>query len=827
MTDLGILSKKRIFDYLEKKGLEKITDVNAGKWHHYLVKELVDNALDADEASGLAPRVEVFFAYRSSGQLVVRVRNAAKFPLDAIEKIFALETYASVKDYYNNITRGQQGNGLKTVLGAAYALHHYSHGTYDLAHEPVLIQVGSEQKSVRYELDEQSQTASVATADRAPQEAVDGTSFEVRVAAFRPTPAPSSEEILELARQYALFNPFVRFRWRIQIEGEPPCDESFERRVDPRGVEGVAPIRWYRFDQFARLFTRTAQHGDARIGDLLTKFLYLGDEARQPRVLEALAAEGVPVDSPMDTDWPLDTVFRVLQGHTPEISVDRLGELGRASIDALAHEHLKADGKLCYRVARSRPGDEADEAASPFVLEVVMLRSELIRERTTSVGVNFTPLYKDPFYRKRFTLDEERGSVEVRGLDRVLQTLGVDHDDNVLVGIHLISPNVEFQSYGKSEFDCRLIEEPLIEMLGDLVVEFSETNRIKLHETVLIDEVAEAARTVSSDGRYRFTVAQLFYKVCDRARERDPGLTRAFTAHDLRRFQSILLPEFEDRNGEIRGLIRTHKAKFLTPTKPFGTILWVLKPGFEDVFISNNLLDTLNLAVFWGDVESPDTWTSLAARLDKNKSYTLFALHDADLKSCLAAATMPALAEAHLPSCRFFDLGLTPRQATHLGLVSQQKPSRSREMPHDADALAALDLVPDEIERLRDGEWFDLNGLAVDELVQWFYARQFEIGLLARKRLGNREILSRLDAQLRALVHSEVRSRASDILAFDATIEHFAEQMLDELAGAEAAVWERVSNAPPAEWKQILEAYAHDLVGHRLSRREILDRFGN
>ena len=82
----------------------------------YILKELIDNALDADETlwledSGAFPSLQIHMEYidvpeRRSKQLFVQVSNRAKFPVEQIENIFATQWYTSRKTFIKGLTRG-------------------------------------------------------------------------------------------------------------------------------------------------------------------------------------------------------------------------------------------------------------------------------------------------------------------------------------------------------------------------------------------------------------------------------------------------------------------------------------------------------------------------------------------------------------------------------------------------------------------------------------------------------------------------------------------------------------------------------------------------
>src|SRR5579859_6768030 len=126
-------SFNREYDFVRLEGLSRATGRPAHEWDLYILKELIDNALDADESlwqddPQQHPALHIHMEYISvpppqKQQLLVRVRNHAMFPVERIQNIFATQWYTSRKAFMKGLERGALGNALKTLLGIPYALH--------------------------------------------------------------------------------------------------------------------------------------------------------------------------------------------------------------------------------------------------------------------------------------------------------------------------------------------------------------------------------------------------------------------------------------------------------------------------------------------------------------------------------------------------------------------------------------------------------------------------------------------------------------------------------------------------------------------------------
>ncbi|HRF93887.1 MAG TPA: hypothetical protein PLZ51_01770, partial [Aggregatilineales bacterium] len=97
-----LISRSQSYDFIRLEGLQKLTNVTAHDWDLYILKELVDNALDADEADGKAPHIHVVMSYMEEKQgdrkeraISITVSNTARFPLERVKDLFDLDKRVS------------------------------------------------------------------------------------------------------------------------------------------------------------------------------------------------------------------------------------------------------------------------------------------------------------------------------------------------------------------------------------------------------------------------------------------------------------------------------------------------------------------------------------------------------------------------------------------------------------------------------------------------------------------------------------------------------------------------------------------------------------
>ena len=83
-----------------------------------MLKELVDNSLDACEEAEIAPVISIAV---EPGSMVIQ-DNGNGIKLDTIKSILDYRIRVSSREAYASPTRGAQGNALKTILPMGYVL---------------------------------------------------------------------------------------------------------------------------------------------------------------------------------------------------------------------------------------------------------------------------------------------------------------------------------------------------------------------------------------------------------------------------------------------------------------------------------------------------------------------------------------------------------------------------------------------------------------------------------------------------------------------------------------------------------------------------------
>jgi DNA topoisomerase VI subunit B len=108
----------RLLEFCSAKELTAQTGHEPADWPLVVIKELVDNALDACEEAGIAPVIRVTVA---RGKIRVR-DNGPGIPTATVASILDFDTRTSSREAYVAPDRGRQGNALKTLVAMPFAL---------------------------------------------------------------------------------------------------------------------------------------------------------------------------------------------------------------------------------------------------------------------------------------------------------------------------------------------------------------------------------------------------------------------------------------------------------------------------------------------------------------------------------------------------------------------------------------------------------------------------------------------------------------------------------------------------------------------------------
>ena len=108
----------RLLDFCSEKELVAQTGHQKADWPLVVLKELMDNALDACEEGGTAPEISVTV----NTQGITVADNGPGLPQETIKNILDYTVRVSSREAYMAPDRGAQGNALKTIVALPFVL---------------------------------------------------------------------------------------------------------------------------------------------------------------------------------------------------------------------------------------------------------------------------------------------------------------------------------------------------------------------------------------------------------------------------------------------------------------------------------------------------------------------------------------------------------------------------------------------------------------------------------------------------------------------------------------------------------------------------------
>ncbi len=428
-----VFRTSRELEYFTQKELTLQTGHEPERWSEVILKELIDNGLDACEEAGQLPDIHV----RVTDDSIMVEDNGPGLPAGAVQSALDYSVRASSKDAYISPTRGAQGNALKTIFAIPYVLsgeagivtidtphasHHISVSTDRIAQEPRI---------------EHTAAAPVVKI---------GTS--VTVWARSQAPAAASR-FLQMVEDYSLLNPHATFEF--EADG---ATHRFERTADAIlkwKASEPTDAHWYTPEQLRNLIAAylnlEQRGGRARtVRDFITEFRGLSSTAKQKTILGHLGLSNVPLrDFVKGGDVDMQAVTDLLaqmRVHSKSVKPALLGVIGREHF-----ERWFAERKVALQTFKYNRVFCQDKSARPAVLEIATAVREVDDGQGLRLvtGVNFSPTLVDPF--------RALGNYGV-GLQGILRQLYFESIDPVTLVCHLTCPHLNYTDRGKSSLEA-------------------------------------------------------------------------------------------------------------------------------------------------------------------------------------------------------------------------------------------------------------------------------------------------------------------------------------------------------------------------------------
>jgi DNA topoisomerase VI subunit B len=420
----------RLLDFASEKELVAQTGHRREQWPLVILKELVDNAIDAAEEAGTSPVIEVVV-----GEAGIAVSdNGPGLPAEVVSDILDFSVRVSSREAYVSPTRGAQGNALKTIVAMPYVL--------DGERGRVEIEARGARHLIEMSVDRIRQEP-VIRLQTEPSKRNEGTLVRVR---WPDSPgsivADSRDRFLQIAEDYAWLNPHATIA--VDWFGERSLIEATDLSWDNWKPSLPTSPHWYDCPRLERLVAGYVAH-DADVGrartvrEFVTEFRGLTGTAKQKLVLEATGLARAPLSALVNGNGldhhQVERLLATMKAHSKPVKPKTLGVIGREHF----HRRFAAAGCEMESFDYKRVMDVTDDI--PWMVETAFGWCPEAKARRLVTGVNWSPGIINPF--------RELGHFGT-SLDTVLTRQRAAANEPVIMVLHMTCPRVEYTDRGKS-----------------------------------------------------------------------------------------------------------------------------------------------------------------------------------------------------------------------------------------------------------------------------------------------------------------------------------------------------------------------------------------
>jgi len=443
-----VFELSRQLEFFTEKELSMQIGHPKSHWRITLLKELIDNSLDACEVSDIRPEVTV----EDNGEGFSVADNGPGLPFSTIKKSLDYMVRVSDKQYYVSPTRGQMGNALKTVWAAPFVT--FGEGEVivesrgkrhviktsldrimgkpqmDFKSSDGLIKNGTK-ISVRWPLSPGLQNEETSDSYNSPES--DDDEGEENYHGFV---GKESSLIIpdDLMAYYSLFNPHATFHFKDKTYGATTPAWAKWRTDNPTSAY------WYNEFQLRDLIAgyilieRKDKSKAKTVREFVTEFRGLSGTAKGAEVIKGFKGTYLH-DLMEDGDIDMAVIKKLLQAmkdHSKPVKPYQMGLVGEDHLKAWAIANVGVvPASFQYGKCQG-----VDSAGLPYTQEALFaLKSDTEKaHRSVITGLNWSPMIGDPAEE----IAEAVGSARI------------GEDKPVLLIIHMIQPRFAFTDRGKT-----------------------------------------------------------------------------------------------------------------------------------------------------------------------------------------------------------------------------------------------------------------------------------------------------------------------------------------------------------------------------------------
>jgi hypothetical protein len=537
MSARAILSFSRDLEFATEGELAKRMGCSRHYWLRATLKELIDNALDACEETGIeTPSILV----AAEGNALAVADNGPGMSPELVERLCVRSERTSTREAYAAPDRGAQGNALQVLMALPFG--------FGLEEAGLTISSQGIEHTITLRVNRLEQRVDL---DRTTRESPTrpGT-----IVAIEWPEDIDLEAVGRLINEHAWLNPHAEFRLNDDVQWRPTATVT-------KWTPGLpVPAHWYEIDRFAhRILLEIKRDPEITVAQFLTTFRGLTSSTKRSDIAATADLSYKPLSALLDgSGTDLDRARTALllsamqeASRAPKHGV--LGAIGKESFEDWARNHGSAhSGDLKFLAYTTVDGVFAGTDI-PYRWEIGLCHLPEASGRQVLIGQNFSPAVA-PAEMLNAALPSGN-----------LWQLGIR--EPIALFLHRITPVRQTLDYGKSRLalgygEAHQVEDALEKIAKPWIKYRKAQERGKKPplpdepkpERVTFKEaafraMAEAYEVASSGGKYPIISQQVFYK----ARPKILELTGRTELNDKERsrFCYTLLPLFMQEHPEL------------------------------------------------------------------------------------------------------------------------------------------------------------------------------------------------------------------------------------------------------------------------------------
>jgi DNA topoisomerase VI subunit B len=436
----------RLMEFCTPRELQNQTGHSVYEWPLVVLKELMDNALDACEEAEVAPTISVTV---KPGSITIR-DNGGGIETETIKSILDYSIRVSSREAYVSPTRGAQGNALKTILAMGYVLDRKGREDDAEAAGLTLIETRGIKHRIKFCVDHVNNEPKISHTTTASRIAV-GTKVTIKWPQYGIELLDDRHHSFkQLVESYSWFNPHLTLRgeWHgeefVNVKATNPAWTKWGPR-NPTSPHWYDEMRLQRY--LAAHVARDRDLGRHRtVREFIAEFRGLSGSAVQRKVLEEVGCSHQSLAQFFGIEkvnrGGIAKLLASMRKHSKPVAPKHLGVIGA---EHLKQRFLAAGGNADTFKYQQRKGMTDD--GIPYVIEFAfgLHQSGLGQSqgaiRKIVTGANWSVAINNPF--RSFGSTGE-------GLENTLAQVRANAREPVVCALHLASAYIQYADRGKS-----------------------------------------------------------------------------------------------------------------------------------------------------------------------------------------------------------------------------------------------------------------------------------------------------------------------------------------------------------------------------------------